>query len=65
MSSHSHPAPDSSEWNNPDFCPFCGAELTDPGQGFIDHLDSTPTCKERFEDWRDEIKGDIEGEWST
>jgi hypothetical protein len=58
-----HPARDSPEWDNPDFCPFCGAELTDGGPGFIDHLETAPTCEERFAEWREQVAGDIGGEW--
>lgn len=63
MVSHSHPSRDSSEWDNPDFCPFCGAELTNGGAGFIDHIDANSTCEERFERWRTQVIEDIGGEW--
>lgn len=46
----------------PDLCPFCGAVFSDGGIGFIDHIDDAPTCKERFEAWREQIRGDIGGE---
>lgn len=51
-------------WNRPDYCPFCGAELDDPGAGFIDHLKQSDECASEFETWRQAIAGDIEGEWS-
>jgi len=60
---HDHPDPGDSDWDNADFCPFCGAELVDLGAGFIDHIDDADTCRERFEDWRENIAGDIGGEW--
>lgn len=63
MTEHSHPSPDLPDWNRPDFCPFCGAELTDGGGGFIDHLDDAPECEERFAVWRQRITEDIGGEW--
>jgi len=61
--SYDHPDPSESEWNNPDFCPFCGAELVDAGAGFIDHIDENDACKQRFEEWRENIAGDVGGEW--
>ncbi|MFB6184854.1 MAG: hypothetical protein ABEI96_09895 [Haloarculaceae archaeon] len=64
MPSDSHPSPDSPDWNHPDYCPFCGAALADGGAGFIDHVDAHPTCKDRFEAWRERIVDDVDGEWS-
>jgi hypothetical protein len=58
-----HPPQSSPEWDNPDLCPFCGTALSDGGVGFIDHIEEAPTCKERFEDWREAIRDDIGGEW--
>ncbi|WP_255198474.1 DUF7501 family protein [Halorarius litoreus] len=52
-----------SAWNDPDYCPFCGAELTDAGAGFIDHVDANAECGERFEAWLEAIRDDIGGEW--
>ena len=63
MAEHSHPSPDSPDWHRPDFCPFCGAELTDAGAGFIDHLGDAPECEERFAVWRQWVTEDIGGEW--
>lgn len=51
------------DWDRPDFCPFCGAKLVDGGLGFIDHLETAPDCRERFEAWRERIAEDIGGEW--
>lgn len=66
MDGHDHPAPNSSEWNNPDFCPFCGQRLPDGGPGFIDHIEKgeNATCRERFEQWRENVIDDIGGEWT-
>ncbi|MDG5774892.1 hypothetical protein VB773_15540 [Haloarculaceae archaeon H-GB2-1] len=63
MSSHDHPAEASPEWDTPDFCPFCGTELTDLGAGFVDHLEDAPTCRTRFESWRENVAEDVGGEW--
>jgi hypothetical protein len=64
MSNHSHPSPDSPDWDRPDFCPFCGRRLADGGGGFIDHLDDAPACADRFEAWREQVVDDVGGEWS-
>lgn len=63
MSDHSHPSPDSPDWGSPDFCPFCGARLRDGGAGFIEHVGEAPACNERFEAWRENVSGDVGGEW--
>lgn len=65
MSDHDHPDADSAEWDDPDFCPFCGAALSDGGAGFIDHTAERPTCAERFEAWRANVVADVGGEWSS
>ena len=62
--SDDHPPRDSPEWDNPDLCPFCGTPLLDGGIGFVDHIEDAPICKERFEAWRDQVREDIDGEWS-
>ena len=58
-----HPSRDSAEWDNPDLCPFCGAALSDGGPGFMDHIETAGTCRERFEGWLEAIRDDMEGEW--
>lgn len=58
-----HPPRNSTDWENPDLCPFCGTGLSDGGIGFINHIDDAQVCKERFEAWREQIRGDIGGEW--
>jgi hypothetical protein len=63
MASYPHPSPDSEDWDNPDFCPFCGEEVTNLGNGFMEHIEGRATCRKRFEEWRDNIMGDMEGEW--
>ncbi|WP_254522045.1 DUF7501 family protein [Natrinema caseinilyticum] len=66
MAEHDHPAPNSPGWDNPDFCPFCGHRLPDGGPGFVDHIqnDANATCRDRFEEWRENVADDIGGEWS-
>lgn len=48
---------DSSEWDNPDFCPFCGHEFSDGSPEFIDQVeaDEYVFCRERFEQWRENV----------
>ena len=60
---HDHPESSESDWDNPDFCPFCGAELADAGAGFMEHIEDAATCRERFEDWRANIVEDVGEEW--
>lgn len=63
MSSPDHPPRESDNWSNPDLCPFCGAQLEDGGAGFIDHVEESPVCKDRFDAWKERIRDDIGGEW--
>lgn len=63
MGPDDHPPRESSQWDNPDRCPFCGASLVDGGAGFMDHIEERPVCKERFEAWIEQIRGDMGGEW--
>ncbi|WP_349770077.1 DUF7501 family protein [Halobaculum limi] len=63
MPDHAHPSRDAPGWDDPDFCPFCGTRLADPGSGFIDHLGVAPECRDRFDAWREHVTGDIGGEW--
>lgn len=51
-------------WSDPVACPFCGAELTSPGAGFVDHIDDNADCEDGFEHWRANIAGDLAGEWT-
>ncbi|WP_435361404.1 DUF7501 family protein [Haloarchaeobius sp. DFWS5] len=51
-------------WSNPNVCPFCDAELADPGAGFIDHLSDSEHCDSGFQLWRGNIADDISGGWS-
>lgn len=64
MATYTHPGRDSPDWERPDFCPFCGTELANGGAGFIDHIDESTTCRERFEVWREQVIEDIHGDWS-
>ena len=50
-------------WDEPTVCPFCRAELVDPGAGFMSHLDQSPMCDAEFEQWREVVNDDIGGEW--
>ncbi|MDG5818099.1 hypothetical protein [Natronococcus sp. A-GB7] len=65
MGDHTHPSRDSSQWDNPDFCPFCSQPVSDGGPGFMDHIDDdeNATCRDRFEQWRDGVADDMNGEW--
>ena len=63
MSDHDHPQKDSPDWDHPDYCPFCGAALTDGGAGFVDHVAESPACAERFEAWRENVADDVAGDW--
>jgi hypothetical protein len=58
------PAPEDVNLEDPDVCPFCGTALTDGGAGFVDHADANPECQARFEEWRENVAGDIGGEWT-
>lgn len=51
-------------WDDPSVCPFCTAELRDPGEGFMIHLEESPVCQEGFEQWRSSVSRDIGAEWS-
>ncbi|WP_327054097.1 DUF7501 family protein [Halomicrococcus gelatinilyticus] len=51
-------------WNDPDHCPFCEAELPNPGAGFVDHIDDHPTCESGFETWRRNVADDMHGGWA-
>lgn len=58
-----HPPRGSPQWDSPDHCPFCGPSLSDGGIGFMDHIEGASVCRERFEAWREQIRGDIGREW--
>ncbi len=64
MTDYTHPDPAAPGWDDPDFCPFRGGRLTDPGAGVVDHLDAAETCRRRFVEWSKNIAGDVNGEWS-
>lgn len=51
-------------WDDPERCPFCGSLLADGGAGFIDHTDESPSCKAAFDRWREQVSGDVVGEWT-
>ena len=52
------------EWTDPITCPFCGGELASPGAGFVDHLDENGACERAFDRWRENVAGDLVGEWT-
>lgn len=52
------------EWTDPVTCPFCGDELASPGAGFVDHISENADCKAGFDHWRENISGDLAGEWA-
>jgi hypothetical protein len=54
----------SETWRDPTRCPFCGDQLSSPGIGFYDHIDSTTACKRRHEQWVERVGNDIRGGWS-
>jgi predicted transcriptional regulator len=56
-------AAEATDWNDPERCPFCGTALDDPGAGFVDHTEESEPCKLGFEEWRENVAGDIGGEW--
>lgn len=49
---------------DPDQCPFCGAQLSSAGAGFMDHVDESPECNEEFKTWRVRIAQDIQAGWA-
>jgi hypothetical protein len=54
----------SRDWINPVTCPFCGDELASPGAGFVDHIHDNADCQDGFDHWRENIAGDLAGEWA-
>jgi sarcosine oxidase delta subunit len=58
------PTASSPEWNGTRQCPFCQYELDNGGEAFIRHVDTNEECYEGFERWRDNVAGDMQGEWS-
>lgn len=50
-------------WDNPEICPFCRTELENGGAGFIDHIETSRTCKAGFDRWRGQVADDIKGGW--
>ncbi|WP_458206425.1 DUF7501 family protein [Haladaptatus sp. NG-SE-30] len=64
MTPQTQPAQTTAEWNDPQQCPFCNAALDDGGWGFIVHIRENQPCNEEFEMWREQISGDMRGEWA-
>lgn len=52
------------EWTDPVTCPFCGDQLSDPGAGFMEHIDENAECENGFDLWRENLAGDLAGEWT-
>lgn len=52
------------DWDDPQQCPFCGADIPDGGPGFVDHIDDSEPCRLGFERWREGVAGDMGGEWT-
>ncbi|MFB6078644.1 MAG: hypothetical protein ABEJ80_06680 [Halarchaeum sp.] len=57
-------SPKEVDWDHPEVCPWCGADVEDGGAGFMDHIEERASCKEAFEAWRENVAGDVGGEWS-
>ncbi|GGM54371.1 hypothetical protein J2752_000632 [Halarchaeum rubridurum] len=51
------------DWDDPQECPWCGADIADGGAGFMDHIEANPECEEAFEAWRENVADDVGGEW--
>ncbi|AHG03871.1 hypothetical protein HALDL1_09855 [Halobacterium sp. DL1] len=59
--------PESTEratWTDPETCPFCGEALRNGGAGFVEHADANADCRTRFDEWRENVAGDVRSEWS-
>lgn len=50
-------------WTGTETCPFCSADLPDPGVGFIDHIEDSADCEHGFEVWRANVADDVRGGW--
>jgi len=50
-------------WTDTGVCPFCDAELADPGAGFIDHIAESEECETGFDVWRTNVAEDVRGGW--
>lgn len=51
-------------WNDPKTCPFCGTGIANGGPAFMDHIDINDACWSSFDVWRQNVAGDVGGEWS-
>ena len=51
-------------WEDSATCPFCGDELASPGVGFVDHLSENDDCETEHDQWRENLAGDLAGEWA-
>ena len=55
---------ESATWNDPEECPFCGAGLRNGGAGFVEHAEANADCMTRFDEWRENVAGDMNPEWT-
>jgi hypothetical protein len=42
-------------------CEFCGVALPDMMLGFMEHLDASPSCKDAWNAWRENVRGEMGG----
>jgi hypothetical protein len=42
-------------------CEFCGVELPDLMLGFMDHIDASPQCRLRWDEWRANVRRESGG----
>lgn len=42
-------------------CEFCGELLADPMLAFMEHMDASPACKERWDQWRANVRREAGG----
>jgi hypothetical protein len=49
---------------DPTRCPFCGDDLSSPGEGFVRHVEASADCHEQYERWRMRVAEDIRGVWA-
>jgi len=54
---------DGTNWEDHQACPFCGEGLRNGGAGFLEHAAENANCQTRFDEWRENVAGDVNGEW--
>jgi hypothetical protein len=55
------------EWEPPESrhqseCMFCGKSLKEEGITFLEHVRRVPACQERWEDWKERMAEDWQGD---